>query len=64
MLTLSFDAHDPERDITRTRHEPRGEDVWTGRRWATYSVVYRLWLGLDLVVSSTLALDAIHDGEW
>ena len=23
-----------------------------------------LVLGLDLVVSSTLALDAIHDGEW
>ena len=23
-----------------------------------------LLAGLDLVVSSTLALDAIHDGEW
>jgi hypothetical protein len=34
------------------------------RRWGTYSAVCRYWLGLDLVVSSTLAPDAIHDGEW
>jgi len=32
-------------------------DEEASKSWGT-------WLGLDLAVSSTLALDAIHDGEW